>query len=189
MAEAALKPMTVEEFLSWPGDGDTRYQLRDGRPVAMAPPGAAHRVLVGNLVADVGGGLRGRAPCTVQVEVGIRSPSNARSFHQADIAVTCEAVQAGDQDMERPLLIFEVLSPGTAGDDRRIKLLDYRMLPSVQEIVLVDSQVLYCEVHRRLDGDRWLTELLRDPDSRLQLTTVGLDVSLGDVYRNVPLAA
>jgi hypothetical protein len=37
---SALKPpdrMTVAEFLAWDAPGETRWQLVDGEPVAMAP--------------------------------------------------------------------------------------------------------------------------------------------------------
>ena len=37
MADIAEKRMTVAEFLTWDDGTDTRYELIDGRPVAMAP--------------------------------------------------------------------------------------------------------------------------------------------------------
>lgn len=45
MAEPAIRRMTLEEFLSWDDGTDTRYELIDGFPVAMAPPAEAHRIL------------------------------------------------------------------------------------------------------------------------------------------------
>ena len=42
MSEAAVKRMTVAEFLRWEDGTDTRYELLGGSPVAMAPPAAAH---------------------------------------------------------------------------------------------------------------------------------------------------
>ena len=37
MADVAEKRMTVAEFLTWDDGTGTRYELIDGRPVAMAP--------------------------------------------------------------------------------------------------------------------------------------------------------
>ena len=45
MAEPATRRMTLEEFLRWDDGTDTRYELIDGVPVAMAPPAVAHRIL------------------------------------------------------------------------------------------------------------------------------------------------
>ena len=49
MADLAEKRMTVAEFLTWNDGTDTRYELIDGRPVAMAPVAPSHSVIVANL--------------------------------------------------------------------------------------------------------------------------------------------
>jgi putative restriction endonuclease len=51
MAEPAIRRMTLEEFLRWDDGTDTRYELIDGFPVAMAPPAEAHRILAARLVS------------------------------------------------------------------------------------------------------------------------------------------
>ncbi|MGQ0663367.1 MAG: Uma2 family endonuclease [Pseudomonadota bacterium] len=189
MAESVRKRMEVAEFLAFQGDRDTRYQLRDGVPVAMAPPSGAHGILAGNLAGHLSTALSAHPRCAVWLEAGIRSVSNKRSFHQADMVVTCTPVAVGQQQIDDPLLIVEVLSPSTADDDRRVKLPDYRAMPSVKEIVLIDSRYSYCEIHRRQDGDRWLVDLYRQPDARVRLDSVGLDRPLGELYANVPVEA
>ena len=47
MAEPAVKPMSLAEFLRWDDGSDTHYELNGGFPLAMAPPAAAHRMLRG----------------------------------------------------------------------------------------------------------------------------------------------
>ena len=44
MAEPAVKPMSLAEFLRWDDGSDTHYELIGGFPLAMAPPAAAHRM-------------------------------------------------------------------------------------------------------------------------------------------------
>jgi Uma2 family endonuclease len=87
MAEPAEKRWTVEEFLSWDDGTDRRYELVDGRVVAIGPPSEAHATIVINL----GGQLRSRLrpPCHVLAEFGVRLPDRDDSFHQFDLAVTC----------------------------------------------------------------------------------------------------
>lgn len=68
---------------------------------------------------------------------------------------------------------------------RKVKLPDYRAIPSVREIVLIDQQQLYCEAHRRLDNGRWLVDLLRRPEARLQLESIGFDQPLSAIYDHV----
>jgi len=181
MASTAIKLMTVEEFLVWDDRTDTRHELIDGRPVAMAPATRRHSLLAARLVGRLTAALADRPPCNVFAEAGIRSTASRRTFFVADIAVSCADAPDDSQELEQPVLIVEVLSPSTAGTDRRRKLFDYRQLPSVQEILLIDAAGVYCEVHRRTDPV-WLTDILRDPDARLRLESVGLDLSLGDLY-------
>jgi Uma2 family endonuclease len=189
MAEPALRPMEIAEFLRWDGEGDTRYQLRDGVPVAMAPPSAAHSRLCGNLSVDLGVALKRRPPCGVFVEAGLLSPTRSRTYHQADIAVSCAEQRLGEGVVADPIVVVEVLSPTTGNDDRRSKLFDYRAMPSVREVVLIDSQSVYCEVHRRQADGRWVADLLRDGDAVLRLDSIGFEAALGELYRNVPLEA
>ena len=49
MTDAATKLMTVGEFLTWNDGTDARYELIEGRPVAMAPVAASHSIIVVNL--------------------------------------------------------------------------------------------------------------------------------------------
>jgi Uma2 family endonuclease len=58
--------------------------------------------------------------------------------------VTCSQPQWGDQLISDPLLIVEILSPGTAMYDRQTKVSDYRCIPSVREILLIDLREHLC---------------------------------------------
>jgi Uma2 family endonuclease len=50
MATAALsKRLSLAEFLEWDDGTDRRYELIDGRVIAMAPPAGAHGIIVMNL--------------------------------------------------------------------------------------------------------------------------------------------
>jgi Uma2 family endonuclease len=187
MADPAQRRMTVEEFLVWDGEGDTRYQLRDGVPVAMAPPSSAHSILAGNLAGHVFVVLQKRPGCRVQSEAGLRSSRNSRSFHHVDLGVSCSPATRGEHEILEPILLIEILSPSTAEDDRRFNLLDYQQIPSVHEIVLVESRFMHCEVYSRLQGDQWLVRLLQRPDDPLVLQSIGLDLPLSTIYANVPL--
>jgi Uma2 family endonuclease len=119
MAEPAIRHMTLEEFLRWDDGTDTRYELIDGFPVAMAPPAEAHRILAVRLVSRIDAALAGRRPCN------------------------------GRQAMVDPILIVEILSPSTERTDRRLKLPAYQIMESVREIMLTDADSHHAELYRR----------------------------------------
>lgn len=186
MAEPAIKPMTLEDFLRWEDGTETHYELVGGFPLAMAPPAEAHSVLTVRLVTRIDGGLSGRRPCRAQIEAGVIRPDRADTYFVADIAATCVAIEPGRQAIEDPFLIVEILSPSTERHDRRVKLPAYRQIDSVQEILFVASDGLYAELHRR-SGGQWITEILRGADARLALTSVGVEIPLGDLYEGIAL--
>ena len=186
MAELAIKPMTLEEFLRWDDGTETRYELIGGFPVAMAPPAEAHRILAMRLGSRIDAALAVRRPCNAQIEAGLVRTDRADTYFEVDIAATCEGNEPGRQAIKDPFLIVEILSPSTERHDRRVKLPAYRQIPTVQEIVLIASDGHYAELHRR-SGAQWITEILRGADARLALTAIGIEVSFADLYEGIAL--
>jgi len=119
MSELAVKRMTVAEFLRWEDGTDTRYELRDGLVVAVAPPAPPHGLLAAQLCIRIGAALQSRRPCMVQVEAGIARPGRDDTCYVADLAVTCTSPLRGDQLIRDPVLVVEVLSPSTGLQDRQ----------------------------------------------------------------------
>jgi Uma2 family endonuclease len=112
---------------------------------------------------------------------------SADTYFVADIAATCAAIEPRRQAIADPFLIVEILSPSTERHDRRIKLPVYRQIATVQEILFIASDGLYAELHRRA-GAQWITEILRGGDARLALTSVPVEIPLGELYEGIALA-
>ncbi|MDC0667574.1 Uma2 family endonuclease [Nannocystis radixulma] len=179
--------VTLADFYALDWGDDIRRELHDGQVVAMAPPKNAHGTIVINLGAALKAALRGRRPCRVQTEAGIIPPSREHSYYQADLLVTCEPSRPGERDVQAPLFICEVLSESTELFDRRCKIPEYRALASVRELLLVDSERMFVELHRRIDERRWLTEILQRPSDHLALETADLTLTLTELYEDVAL--
>jgi Uma2 family endonuclease len=188
MSELAIRRMTLNEFLRWEDGTDTRYELIGGLPIAMAPPARAHGMLCARLGGMIDAGLRSRRPCSAQTEAGIVRPDRDDTFYAADLAVTCSPYQRGEQLVRDPILIVEILSPGTERHDRRTKLPAYRDIDSVSEIVLIDSESIYAEILRR-EGDRWITELVQRRDATLRLSSVDLQIAMAELYEGIDVEA
>jgi Uma2 family endonuclease len=140
----------------------------------MAEPAIRHMTLAEFL----------RRPCTAQVEAGIVPTGCDDAFYVADLAVTCSRYQRGEQFVKDPILIVEILSPGTERHDRRIKVPAYRTIDTVSEILLIDSESIYAEI-LRCEGDRWITGLVRGRDAVLRLSSVDLRVPMADLYEGI----
>ena len=183
--EPAYKLLTVEEFLDTCPNDERHYQLIAGVIVAMAPPAIPHQIIAGNLTGEIYVRLRANRPnCTVRSQAGI-APQGlfGRNHFETDITVTCEP--GGYRGIAaEPLLIVEILSPSTERDDHFVKLPEYQAIPSLREILYVESERVAATVYggkRRLGRDRG-----RRTEARLQLATIGLDIPLAAIYRGVP---
>ena len=187
MAEPAIKPMSLQEFLRWDDGTETHYELIGGFPMAMAPPAEAHRILAMRLGSQIDAALSSRRPCNAQAEAGVIRHDRADSYFEADIAATCAANEPGRQAIKDPFLIVEILSPSSERHDRRVKLPLYRQIETVQEILLIASDERYAEVHRRA-GAQWVTEILCDGEGVLALTSVGVEIPMSDLYQGIALA-
>lgn len=185
MAEPAIRAMTLEEFLRWDDGSDTRYELIGGFPVAMAPPSVAHGTLALRLGARMDAALATRRPCLAMVEAGVIRADRADTFFVADIAATYVPIERAQQAIRDPFLIVEILSPSTERHDRRTKLPIYRQIDTVEEIVLIASDAMYAELHRRA-GTQWITEILRG-EAILALQSVPTEIRLSDLYDGIAL--
>lgn len=186
MSELAAKRMSLDEFRHWDDGTDTRYELIDGVPVAMAPPAEAHRILAVRLVSRIDAALQTRRPCNAQIEPVVVRPDRADTYYVPDIAVTCEPNELGRQAMVAPILVVEILSPSTERSDRRLKLPAYQRIESVREILLIDADSHHAELYRR-ENDHWGIELVRGASARLSLASVELGVQMSELYEGIAI--
>jgi Uma2 family endonuclease len=168
--------------------GDRRhYQLFGGVIVAMAPPGTRHQRIAGVLAGALYNAVEAKLPgCAVLVQAGIAPHGvRGRDRFESDIAVTCEPPRDDRRGIvEQPLLIVEVLSPGTERDDVFVKLPAHRRIAGLREILYVETERVAASVYRR-SGNGRETIAIDGRDERLRLDTIGLDLPPGALYRGI----
>jgi len=83
--------------------------------------------------------------------------------------------------MQDPILLVEVLSASIERHDRRIKVPAYQRIASVQEVLLIDSESRYAELHRR-QGEQWVIQIVIGDAGVIPLASVGIEISMSDLY-------
>lgn len=176
--------MTVEEFLAWPGMGDTVYELIDGHPCAQAAPSEEHAALQAAVARHLGNALAGRRPCRVMTEAGVRAALRPRwNYRQADVVVSCRPRLPGQPST--PELIVEILSPSNE-QETRDKLFYYVAIESVREVLFLDSRRVAAELYRRDAAGHWAPEpLLYGPGDRFDLVSVDAVLDMDVLYDGV----
>jgi Uma2 family endonuclease len=185
MVRPAEHRMTIGEFLTWNDGTSSRYELRQGSIVAMAPPSGAHSRIAGTLARLLGVALKG--PCGVFSEAGILLEGEDTYYH-ADLAVSCAPTSARTRGVPDPLLLVEIISPSTSAKELQEKLQDYRSLASVQEILLVSSSRHRVELHRR-SGERWVVEDFVGLETSIGLESARLELRMSEIYEGVEVEA
>lgn len=176
--------MTVEEyFLLDEHDENARYEYVDGQVRMLAGGSPDHSQIGTNFASLLFIALEGKRCRIFNSDVYLRL-SETRYFHP-DVVVSCdERDRRQKKVIQYPVLIVEVLSPGTESYDRRQKFTYYQPYPSVQEYVLVDASQQWIELFRRESNNLWSYHTF-GPDSEVELTSVGARFPIAGVYRDV----
>ena len=181
MGEAALRRITVDEFLNWNSGDDLSYELVGGEIVAMTPPANAHVTIVGNAYYAIR--TRIKPPCQVFSDVGIILTDRNDTYYQADLAVSCSPVEPREHGITKPVIVVEVFSPSTMAHDKAVKLADYRHIPSVQAILFIASEEKRVELWRR-GTDLW-TVVELEPGATIPLDAIGFDIPVEALYEGL----
>ena len=145
-------------------------------------------MLLGTLAGHLFAATQRKPPRALRIGARFADPGAPGRPLDADLAITDGPVVPGaafatePPAAVEPLTIVEILGPATEEAWRKTKLPAFRALPGCREILLVLEHRIYCEIHRRLAGGRWITDLLLDRDTRLRLEVAGLDLPLSVLY-------
>ncbi len=186
MGQAALQlPMSAEEFLAWDQTQTQKYEYLRGELFAMAGAGEAHVTVTMNVAMALRQHLRG-SPCRTFVTDMKLSVPAADAYFYPDVMVTCsEADKSQPLIKSEPLLLVEVLSPSTAANDRGDKFAAYRLLPSLQEYVLIDPAKRRSEVFRKGADGLWVLHPVAQ-EQTLDLRSVALLIAPATLWDEVP---
>lgn len=157
MARPQPQPrFTAEEYLAWEQAQPGRHEYIDGEVFAMAGGEDRNATVALNLAIALRAHLRG-GPCRVYLgDVRLHVAASDAYFYP-DLMVTCDAADAASRlSKSAPLLVAEVLSPGTEAYDRGDKFAHYRRIASLREYMLVDIARRATDVYRKGADGLWV---------------------------------
>jgi Uma2 family endonuclease len=183
MNVALRKPWTVEEFLDWEERQELRFEFDGIAPIGMTGGTEAHAMIQSNLLRAVGNRLN-RPPCRI---VGSELKLvMAGSVRYPDAMILCSPPRARRTSVADPVIVFEILSDGTARIDLIRKNGEYRATPSIQRYVILEQESAAAIVFSRKAED-WVTEIVSGDDAILPLPEVGTAFPLAELYRDIEL--
>jgi Uma2 family endonuclease len=178
MATQPNQFITVEEYLAQEETALERHEYFGGEVFLMAGGTPTHSII--NTL------LRGSKCRTFDSNQAIRtSPEGLYTY--ADVVVACADRQFDGNLLLNPVLIVEVLSPTTEVYDRGRKFELYQQILSFQEHLLIaqDRPSVIRYLRHREDAAIWTMYTYREWNSVIPLASVGIELTLSDLYRDV----
>jgi Uma2 family endonuclease len=173
--------MTLEAFLAWEDKQPDRWEFDGFEPVAMVGGTAAHSLIVLNVAACLRDRLRG-GPCRAYIE-GLKIRT-AGSIRYPDVFVACGPIMNTATVAEDPVVVVEVLSPGTMATDIVVKNREYRATPSILRYVMLTQDAIGATVYERRGTD-WLATSITDPAASLDMPEIATSLPLAACYEGV----
>jgi len=176
--------MTLEEFFEFEEHSKIRHEYVDGAVFAMSGASVAHQRIQHRLVMALGNHLIG-GPCQVfssGTQLVIRREASEICYYP-DVMVDCRRDAWGSHFVRSPTVVLEILSPSTQLTDWREKLLNYRLIDSVEEYVLVAQDNHRLTIYRRADG--WRPQVSAGMDAAGEFRSIDLVVPLREIYNDI----
>ena len=182
MEQPKLTEFTADEFIAWALEQPTgRFELDNGRVVAMAPERAAHAIVKGNMFVSLRSAIGARGLACRAFPDGMAVRVDDHTVYEPDALVRCGPDLPGDAvELNDPLVVVEVISPSSRGVDRGAKLASYFSLPSVRHYLIIDTDKRVVIHHHRDDTGRIGSTIVRD--GPLSLDPPGLAIDTRDVF-------
>jgi Uma2 family endonuclease len=178
---------TLEEYFALEHVGEARYEYWDGDILCMSGGSKRHYRLCDNLFRQLTRVLEGRNCLAFSGGAPIQTPS-LPPYRYPDVSLVCgEPVYVNIQGIDaltNPLIVIEVLSPGTEQFDKEAKRHAYQKLASLKEYLIVAQDTPHITAYRR-QGKRWVRHDVGDLSASIELPSIKTQLSLADVYAGV----
>lgn len=178
---------TVEEYFALEEVSEQRHLYYRGEVFAMSGGLGVHNLTVLNCVMSLRNALRGKG-CRVYAENIRLAVREGELYTYPDVMVTCHPDDSPDKIMmHHPVLIIEVLSPGTESHDRIWKFSRYTQLASLQHYLLVSADKWLVEWYRREPSGVWSFTPLASQEDILTIPELQIQVPLADIYTELDI--
>nr|WP_320015515.1 Uma2 family endonuclease [uncultured Desulfobacter sp.] len=181
--------ITQEEYLELERTSEIKHEYFNGQIFAMTGGSLNHNRISRNIDRKLGNQLEG-SPCENFVgDMRVKIQGNEK-YTYPDITVVCGNIELekikGVETLLNPIVIMEILSESTEAYDRGTKFRHYRLIPSLQEYILVSQDHCLVELYRRGDNDIWqILSPCTDMNKSVSIASADCELLLSDIYYRV----
>ena len=193
MASEPRPRLTEEQYLEIERKAHFRSEFIDGRmyPVGQPPctPGNAanHARIQVNLARELSGRIEATSCEVFNGDLGITVLATGHTT-KPDASIVCGELEFADalgDAITNPVVLIEVLSPGSEAWDRGGKWHHYQLIPTLREYLVVSQHQPTVDRFVRQDDGKWLLDTYRGLNAELPIEAAGIRVPLAGIYRGV----
>jgi Uma2 family endonuclease len=175
---------TPAEWRAWEERQPEKWEHVLDEPTMMAGGTARHNEIALNIVTALRQRLRGGLCRAYMADLKVVHPSGRWSY--PDVVVRCGERLDRETGADDPVVVFEVLSPGTENYDMQAKRWFYQEMPSLRHILFVAQDRIKVEVASLAEDGSWRSVFLTDPTGSAALDAPGLELPLAEIYDDIP---
>lgn len=184
-----LEWMSLDDFEEMLPDkpADQKWELINGRVIrGMVGARWEHHVIIDNMSYALTDHIRKQdLPCRVYRETFFLKERKNDLAALPDLMIRCGKPAPGATFFNDPLILVEVVSPGSEARDRLEKRVAYQQLPSLQAYVLVARDQPFVEAFERGKEGFVAKPPLADLGATLMLPAIDFEITLAAIYRDV----
>jgi Uma2 family endonuclease len=188
MVAEPQRPMTLEEYLAFERRSEVKHEYLDGTLVAMAGASPNHNRIQKSLLIYLDPFAERRGCELFGSDLRVRIEA-LNIFTYPDLVIARGASQFDREALLNAVVIIEILSPSTEGNDRMKKFARYRRSPTLREYVLIAQDMPFIEHYARQDNGQWLLSVAEQLDETIFLPAIDCDLPLIEVYKRVAFPA
>lgn len=171
--------LSEEEYLRTEELSEVRREYINSQLFPKTGESFNHNFVVGNIGCNFSLHLKD-SPCnTYMLAMLLRLE---KDFVYPDVMVDCKPMKGDDNVASSPIILVEVLSETTRKTDCTVKLQSYMKLPTVQEYVIIEQNIVCVLVLRR--RNHWLPEYFFLGDL-VNFESIGLVLPVEEIYCRV----
>ncbi|MGY6277241.1 Uma2 family endonuclease [Methylomonas sp. MgM2] len=171
--------ISMEDYLRDELSADVKHQYLDGHVYAMSGASRNHERIAFNISRMLGNHLLDK-PCE-PFSSDLKIKAGNYLFYP-DAMVVCDDPVSHEYYTETPVLVVEVLSKSTRRIDETVKRQVYQSIPTLQEYVLIEQDIVDVEVCRRNEG--WISNHYFLGDD-VRFESIDLTLAVADIYARV----
>lgn len=184
-----VRKYTLEEYLRKEANSVHKHEFINGEIIKMPNARYNHNLIAMNIAVEMT-----NATENLEKEYHILGSDQKIYFPNldegvyADTLAICEKPLFWDDDdllLINPILVVEVLSKSTQKYDKTGKFNKYKTLESFKEYVMIRQNECYAEVWYRERPGLWHETIVTDIEGKLPLQSLGVEISMKRIYKNV----